>query len=135
MRAIRWSLADTHCVWCGKPLATQHDDERHQAAWQDRGEDCDPDTCWCGSYCWSLLGACEASFTADADRLRELRGLAEAQAAVIARYRAGWAPRERDGVPRWMHDGYLPLKWEPMTDAERQVLYPAGPQPTEGTTP
>lgn len=115
MSAFTWSLAETHCPWCGKDVSESF---THSAV----GGGCAAVERRSGG----LIGR-----TAIA---AELRGLAEAQAAVIARYRAGWAPRERDGVPRWMHDDYLPLKWEPMTDAERQVLYPANPQP-EGTTP
>lgn len=82
-----WSLADTHCVWCGKPVATDEDDERHSEAWEDQDKDCDRTTCWCTSYCWRNLGSCDTGDFIETEKLAELRGLMEAQAAVIARFR------------------------------------------------
>mgnify|MGYP003574972937 CR=1 FL=1 len=53
------------------------------------------------------------------------RGLAEAQAAVIARFKDGWVPRSRaDGSPSWRKDAYYPPLFEPMSEAEQLVLYP-----------
>lgn len=78
---------------------------------------------------------CDCPVTTEvAEVLVALRGLAEAQAAVIARYRDGWVENHTDSEPNgtWWHPPRGEV--EPMTDAERQVLYPAGPQPTEGTT-
>lgn len=112
--AYEWSKKDTHCALCGKENAGE-------AEWQRSHDDAEhTDDCWCLAYCWQSCG-----FEIAEDELVRLRGLAEAQAAVIARYKAGW--RRRPYAPEtrcsWWHYGFTPLKSEPMTPAEQQVIY------------
>lgn len=94
----RWSKADTHCVWCGKPV------EHHT------------------DYCEESAGT-----AATAIALTSLRDTVEAQGNVIERLRDGWIAVDPTGdQPVWrarLWSGPWPPKYEPMTPAEQWVLY------------
>lgn len=102
-----WSLADTHCPWCGEEIT--------------------------GSFTHSFAGAGCAAIERRSGGLigrtviaQELRGQVEAQAAVIARYRDGWTATDPDSRwAGWWNDAtpFGVRDREPMTPAERQVLY------------
>lgn len=72
-----WSLADTHCVWCGLPKASPE----QWAVDHDGHSEFDEDVeCWCMAVCWDTCR--ESVFTESA--MADLRARVEAQAAVIA---------------------------------------------------
>lgn len=127
-----WSLADTHCVWCGLPKVGDAEWERHDGS---SGDDvCTPDeaSCWCNDWCW---GACDVLVD---QVMAGLRATVEAQAAVIARVNDGWhyaIPeyadmkdeqgvywRYQDGEGNWVaRDDGIPE--ELMSEAEQFVVY------------
>ncbi len=60
--------------------------------------------------------------------LRAVVEMVATQAAVIARFMDGWTPQSRaDETVAWRTMGFYPPKWEPMTEAERQVIYGVRP--------
>lgn len=117
-----WSKRDTHCVWCGKPVAGADEEERHDKEWFERDDDCDIGSCWCSSWCWQDFDYCDYRHSADVT-LADLRALVEAQAAVIARFMDGWRPAVH---PQMDWHGYWwggPRGYQPMTPDEQQVIY------------